>query len=66
MPKVIQINVNRLGKTEVGCEVYTINAEDNHEGFDKTLTDIIEIYMINIDFYKERVYNGNKKFIEDN
>ena len=66
MPKVIQINVNRLGKTEVGCEVYTINAENNHEGFNKTLTDIIEIYMVNIDFYKEMAYNGNKKFIKDN
>ena len=66
MDKIIQINLNRLGKNKEGLEVYKFNSTYNRKGFPKTLTDIIEIYMINIDFYKEMVYNGNKKFIKDN
>lgn len=66
MEKVTQINLNRLGKNKEGLEIYKLNGTNNSKGFPKTLTDIIEIYMVNIDFYKEMVYNGNKKFIEDN
>ena len=66
MQKVTQINLNRLGKDKDAYEVYRFNATNNSKGYPKTLTDMIEIYMLNVDFYKEMVYNGNKKFIEDN
>lgn len=66
MPKVTQININRLGKDKGAYEVYKLNSTNNTKGFAKTLSNIIEIYMLNIDFYKEMVYNGNKKFICDN
>jgi len=66
MQKVIQININRLGETEKGYEVYRLNATEEYKGFPKLLTDVIEIYMVNIDFYKKMVYNGNKKFIKKN
>lgn len=64
--RVIQININRLGSTSKGYEVYRLNSEHNSKEFPKTLTDVLEIYTVNIDFYKEMVYNGNKKFIKDN
>ena len=64
--KVIQININRLGDTSYGYQTYKLNADDKKEGFLDTLTDILEIYIVNIDFYKNMVYNGNKKFIRDN
>lgn len=66
MEKVIQINISRLGKTDAGYEIYKFNSTYKIVGFPKILTDIIEIYMVNIDFYKQMVYNGNKKFINDN
>ena len=66
MKKVIQININRLGKTNVGCQIYNLRSEESKEGFKDVLTDIIQIYVVNIDFYKNLVYNGNKKLIKDN
>lgn len=66
MKKVIQININRLGKTEVGCQMYTLSSQENKKGFENILTDILQIYVVNIDFYKNLVYNGNKKLIKDN
>ena len=66
MSKVTQININRLGKEKGAYEVYKFNSTNNTKGFTKALSNIIEIYMLNIDFYKEMVYNGNKKFICDN
>ena len=66
MEKVIQININKMGKTSKGVVSYKLNADEECEVFPNTLTDVIEIYMVNIDFYKDMVYNGNKKFIKDN
>ena len=66
MEKVIQININKMGKTSKGIVSYKLNALEEVKGFERTLTDVIEIYMVNIDFYKDMVYNGNKKFIKDN
>ncbi|MBO5095404.1 MAG: PD-(D/E)XK nuclease family transposase [Bacilli bacterium] len=64
--KIIQININSLGKYNDGIEVYRFNATNNAKGLPKVLSNIIEIYMVNIDYYKKMVYNGNKKFISDN
>ena len=66
MKKVIQININSLGEENDGIEVYRFNATKNAKGFPKVLSNIIEIYMVNIDYYKKMVYNGNKKFISNN
>ena len=66
MENVIQININRMGHTSKGVVSYKLNADKECDGFPKTLTDVIQIYMVNIDFYKDMVYNGNKKFIKEN
>jgi len=66
IPKVIQININRMGKNKDGIEIYKFNGTNNSKGFPKTISDIIEIYMVNIDYYREMVYNKNNKFINEN
>ena len=64
--KVVQINLCRLGKTESGIMKYNMASETKSTSFKEILTDILEIYVVNVDFYKKMVYNGNKKFICDN
>ena len=64
--KVIQINLCHLGNTEKGIVKYQIRSEEKVLGFEEVFTEKMEIYVVNVDFYKKMVYNGNKKFICEN
>ena len=64
--KVIQINICHLGKTEKGIVKYQVRSEELVTGFETIFTEKMEIYVVNVDFYKKMVYNGNKKFINEN
>ena len=64
--KVIQINLNRLGKTEEGIVEYALRLDKKVKGYKKELSDIIKIYMVNIDYYKEIYKRKDKKLIKEN
>lgn len=64
--KVLQINLCYLGQTGKGIVKYQVRSEEVVDGFEQIFTEKMEIYVVNVDFFKNMVYNGNKKFIEEN